>query len=325
MDTLLTVVIPYTTEHAELVPRAVASVQGQTIPCEYVTVYDKHRQGVAHARNEGVKQVKTPLIAFLDADDYLYPDYAEKMLTALKPDTYTYCNFHYGSQKAVYTVDKCIDTLTGRRHTVSCVMKKDDFWAIGGFDTSFLKAEDVEFYQRAHHKGYCGIHVDHILFHYTDDKPIKRHQLAEQTPAYIQKIRAMYQGVTTMGCCGDFKPNPNSIPESHLATDVLVTANWSGNRKRTGAISKRSYRGGNGKFMWVDPRDQQAQPNLFKLVVNKDVEIPAPTLTIEPTDFDSLSRQELMSLAKERGAAINIRMSKTDLIAILEAHHESTT
>ena len=48
-----------------------------------VTLINQSNRGIAAARNEGVRQVTSEFIAFLDGDDYFYPDFLEKTMAAL--------------------------------------------------------------------------------------------------------------------------------------------------------------------------------------------------------------------------------------------------
>jgi glycosyltransferase involved in cell wall biosynthesis len=83
----LTVVIPTIREHADLLTRALVSVHAQTLPPEQVIVVrDKHRQGAAWARNQGLAKVPTPLVCFLDDDDELDPGHLEGLVPPLQDD-----------------------------------------------------------------------------------------------------------------------------------------------------------------------------------------------------------------------------------------------
>lgn len=72
----ITVVIPLIEEHADLLPRAVASVQAQTHQFESIELQaDYDRDGAAVTRNKALERVKTEWVAFLDADDELRPNH----------------------------------------------------------------------------------------------------------------------------------------------------------------------------------------------------------------------------------------------------------
>jgi glycosyltransferase involved in cell wall biosynthesis len=77
----VTVVIPTIEGRSDLLKRALASVHAQqTQPGDVVVAFDTDRHGAHWARNEGVKHVKTPWVAWLDDDDEFLPNHI-KVLT----------------------------------------------------------------------------------------------------------------------------------------------------------------------------------------------------------------------------------------------------
>lgn len=81
MNAPVTIVVPYVDEHADLLPRAIASIATQTVPVKAAeVVHDQDRHGAAWARNQGLDRVTTELVAFVDADDELAPTYVERLL-----------------------------------------------------------------------------------------------------------------------------------------------------------------------------------------------------------------------------------------------------
>jgi glycosyltransferase involved in cell wall biosynthesis len=94
----VTVVIPYCDEHAHLLPRAIASVEAQTVrPDDIIPVHDRGHRGAAWARNLGASQVETKWLAWLDADDELLPDHLEVLLKGAEESgadlIYSYAEF----------------------------------------------------------------------------------------------------------------------------------------------------------------------------------------------------------------------------------------
>lgn len=51
----------------------------QRYPKDITYIYEEN-QGQGHARNEALKLVTTPYVAFLDSDDWLMPDFVEKLM-----------------------------------------------------------------------------------------------------------------------------------------------------------------------------------------------------------------------------------------------------
>lgn len=76
----VTVVVPTIPEHAGLLQRALRSVRDQNVlPDETIVIDDPDRRGAAWARNTGLGRVRTPWVAWLDADDVLYPVHLERL------------------------------------------------------------------------------------------------------------------------------------------------------------------------------------------------------------------------------------------------------
>src|SRR5688572_12844268 len=89
-------VIPIGPGHEAVADKAIASVQAQTIPVDIVTVRDEHRLGPGWARNEGLRRVQTTFVVFLDADDWIEPEFVERCLAAWKPNRYVFTDWYDG-------------------------------------------------------------------------------------------------------------------------------------------------------------------------------------------------------------------------------------
>lgn len=78
VDPRITVVICTIEERADLLQRALRSVQAQTLlPGQIVVSYDAERLGHAHNRNVAMQSVSTEWVAFLDDDDAFLPNHLE--------------------------------------------------------------------------------------------------------------------------------------------------------------------------------------------------------------------------------------------------------
>lgn len=76
----ITVVVTTFPERYDVLGRAVASAANQTLPPEFIIVsVDGEREGAAATRTRGLSQVTTEWTAFLDDDDFLYPEHLEKL------------------------------------------------------------------------------------------------------------------------------------------------------------------------------------------------------------------------------------------------------
>jgi glycosyltransferase involved in cell wall biosynthesis len=58
---------------------ALWSIEQQTVPVQVVLAEDPDGWGAASTRQAGLDVVQTPWVAFLDSDDWLYPDHVETL------------------------------------------------------------------------------------------------------------------------------------------------------------------------------------------------------------------------------------------------------
>lgn len=142
-------------------------------------IYDKqtHNQGVAAARNKGVKLASGEWIAFHDSDDCWREDkLSVQMRYAKEHPEYRliYCAYlcHTFDGKEIKVPGEELKYLEGdvfaallARNTVGAptiLMRREDFLASGGFDTTLKSLEDWEYvlrFSKEHMLGY----VDRIL------------------------------------------------------------------------------------------------------------------------------------------------------------------
>lgn len=79
----VTVVIPTIPGREKYLERAVESVRKQQRPADDLIVEkDVFRTGAAATRNRALKRVETDYVAFLDDDDYLYPNHLRVLMQA---------------------------------------------------------------------------------------------------------------------------------------------------------------------------------------------------------------------------------------------------
>lgn len=266
---LLSFIVPVAVYHEHLIDRARAQVEKQTIPCAFIPVIDHNARGAGWARNRGVERAETPFIAFLDCDDYLDPTYAEKMLSAYKPGHYVYCDFYMAGEHV--RMSECSNLKDDdAHHLINCVMHRDIFKQTGGFDES-RNLEDTRFWATCLHRGVCGIRYPEPLVEYTGDG--QRSKLARSDPQWVKDYWQIFREYPSM-CKNCSTPKPaHPSPGVQYANDVLVITLWGGNRNVTGHVTRRQYpRAGNGKEIWMDPRDAAAKPDLFRVVELIDAE-----------------------------------------------------
>lgn len=279
-DALVTFVIPVAPYHTEVVGKAVASVQAQTVPSAFVVSVDANRYGAGYARNAGLMNVATPFVAFLDADDWVEPNYVEECLSAWH-GKYVYTDWKEGD--VVKESPNC-HFATGSNIITSVIPTK---WvlAVGGFDESLPAHEDFDFYMKMHAAGFCGHRLAKPLFHYGSGG--QRAATGHETPmgyAVRATIEKRYKGVV-MACCGQGEQRPANDGDKQ-AGDVLVritSAAPAGNQRRQGIATGRLYaRSGHGTVLWMSPADQAYKADWYAIVSD---EMPTRPTTQDFFDF----------------------------------------
>lgn len=289
MDALLTFVIPVGNYHEAIAERAIASVVAQTVPCACVVVYDREHRGAGWARNRGLGETKTPFVAFLDADDWIEPHYAERCLQVYDGARYVFTDWIGWQETADGLAEDRKNAADipwrgdGGWHVITALLPTDAVKALGGFDAG-IQGEDTDFYWKLTRNGVCGKRLAEPLFHY--GKEGQRAKAWIQHPDHdrlMRDILARYKGLPmACGDCGDDLPD-NTLPVNEQAPgDVLVQTLWGGNRQVRGVITGRLYpRSGNGKRLWIAAQDAAAMAQFFKRVV----EMPAP---VKPRQLEGM-------------------------------------
>lgn len=267
MVVTLTFITACASYHAHLIPAVRAQVERQTIPCAHILVEDSDRRGSGWARNQGLAQVTSEFVAFLDADDALTPTWAAETLAAFQQHggrRYIYTD-HIQDGKVVPAPDCAWVNKTW--HVITALLPTAWARRAGGFDETLPAFEDTDLYLRLLSLGYCGARLARPLFEYGAGG--KRSAAHDSTPIYDAAMRyftAQYGGHYVGSCCGDPIPGDLIPVGERLEGDVLAQAAWTGNRPERGAISGRIYRTGSYKRTWVDPRDVEAKPHLWRIV-----------------------------------------------------------
>jgi glycosyltransferase involved in cell wall biosynthesis len=121
-----------------------------------VTCLRRPQAGAAAARNAGQVAVRTPLLAFLDADDLWQPRKLEWQLAALAAATGPAMVFGHAEQFISPDLDareraelRCETAPMPAYCCSSLLMANSDFAAVGGFNASLPVGEFVEWFARA--------------------------------------------------------------------------------------------------------------------------------------------------------------------------------
>ena len=271
MTSLITFVIPIGRGHEQHARHAIASASIQPYST-VITVYDAEARGAGWARNQGLKDVTTPFVTFLDADDTLDPNFANETLELCnRTGRYVYTDYQRDGE--VHPAPDC--AWVGRTwHVVTTLLPTAWARAVGGFDETFGGLEDTEFYIKLNVQGYCGVRLPKPLVHYTRNgfRALALEHNQEYKTVLLNEISRRYGGYA-MACCGQQETRIALPQGARLEGDVLAMPTWGGNREEIGRISGRLYpRASRGKVIWLDPRDQQAAPHMWALV-----DLPKPT------------------------------------------------
>ena len=143
-----------------------------------VHVVHQSNAGLPAARNAGVHAAKTfapehDLLVFLDADDYVEPSFVRKLCAKLfasdSPQvSHAFCQERLvGLGTGIWNVPEWDPLLLAvtNLHPVTCVVRRDRFLEVGGFDESMrLGYEDWDLWMRFADRGWRGVRVAEPLF-----------------------------------------------------------------------------------------------------------------------------------------------------------------
>lgn len=274
---LVSILIPCGTNHIQYLDRAVKSAEAQTVPVEVLTYIDHERKGPAYGRNLLAAQARGLFVSFLDADDWVYPQFAETLLADWKPGSYVYSDWHEvdedGEQQHIEATSCYIDWRYNKSeqrayHLTPVLFPTRLYHALGGMDESLYSSEDTDFFFKANVAGVTSIRVREPLFFYSSDGGHARSTSGREHPSMegiLRKLFKTYQEKANVACCGDIPKKGDILMAQHLEGDILVRAKWRGNRKVVGRVSGRKYgRHGNGAQLWIDPRDYEADKRFFE-------------------------------------------------------------
>lgn len=273
------IVIPFIEHHSDLVEHATQSALAQTVPVEVITVEDVDHAGAGASRNHGATFATAPFISFLDADDHLAPRFIEKCIDRWQVGRYVYSDWVQGVK--LFTLpDNFPQPYEISLHLNTTLMTRYVFEQSGGYPDGEL--EDTAYYWHLMSRGICGIRVPEGLVHYSTKG--QRSALAEKSENYHVQLMELKARYYDMACsnCGGTPVKQQQIAGQHQDGYVLVIANWGGNQRRKGKRTGNLYPyTGNGRRLWIDPADQQADPQSFVLV-------DPPLVDQLPGDFDEM-------------------------------------
>jgi len=261
-DSKVTVCIPVAPYHEKSLDTALASVEAQTVPCTAIYMKDEEEDGPGVIRNEMLRVVKTPYVIFLDADDWIEPNYIEETMKVMQLGYYVYTDW-YQDDQYVHAPHRA--WCEGTWHPITTLLSTALVRSVGGFDEEIDAMEDTEFYLKMSTARHCGIRLEQALFHYG---PGGRRSLIAHEGGRINQLRDVFRErfLNQMGCCGDIQPLDKSNPLGEKQPgDVLAMALWGGNHPEYGRATARMYpRMSYPKVTCVARSDVEARPNHWK-------------------------------------------------------------
>lgn len=291
-NNLVSIITPVAPYHADLLPRATASVEAQTVKCTHIVIHDDDGHGAGWARNRGLELAETPFVVFLDADDRIEPNFVEHCLRAYGGTRYIYTD--YFDRNGLQLAPECLK-VNRNFHCVTTLLPTAWARGVGGFDEHLLLGEDVHFYLKLATRGMCGKRLPHALFHYSQEGKRSRQYL--NTPEIMNITAVLEQEfggrMSDCGGCGSGGNSDMPINNSPLGApqegDILAIALWGGNHQKWGRVSGRLYpRSSYPKTLWVDPRDVEAMPAEFR---RADEAPPMPIPAPPPVRLEAQQRE----------------------------------
>lgn len=180
-----------------------------------VTILHQNREKSPAARNLGASHARGRYLAFLDADDLWHPDNLRRQVSLLESEPETvmvWCDWDViNDQEQVIRrgLDKhamhCPDAspltqLLGADvrslHLSGVLIRRDDFFRSGGFDTKTFPVEDYDFAFRMKQYGRVRFHEDVLLTYRHHGKGISKNSILQLEGHWtlLQKLESHYRG-----------------------------------------------------------------------------------------------------------------------------------
>lgn len=280
----ISVIIPLAPHHVTHVIDALDSLEAQTfrdweailvcdfsddeklderIPSAYpfLRIIHRGKHGAGHARNEGAKIARAPLLLFLDADDWLMPEALEKMFTAwsaeqaiiytdyvgksyLEEDTAAEykdrllyydpktkrATVAYHSANYVYEHAIVQPAADSQGHVyiwclVSSLVPAEWHREIGGFDETMISFEDWDYWIRMAKAGKCFIRIPEYLVAYRFYTGRRREDGLHSAPDLLQYLQKKYEGIEDKMCnCKQRSPTVYAAPGAPVSGMRSATA-----------------------------------------------------------------------------------------------------
>ncbi|WP_017299502.1 trifunctional glycosyltransferase/class I SAM-dependent methyltransferase/polysaccharide deacetylase [Nodosilinea nodulosa] len=191
-----------------------------------IRVVTQANQGVSAARNTGVQFARAEWLLFLDADDWIATTYLSQIATKIHEDASldaVHCGWARVAPDGFLVYGKPVPQSTDLFSTLAhycpfavhaCVVKKDVFNRVGGFDTSLKTCEDWDLWQRIARQGTRFGGIPDTLAYYR----MRAQSLSSDgTQFFVDGLRVLKQGHTP----DPRVSNPHPDYEDGLPGDTL--------------------------------------------------------------------------------------------------------
>lgn len=213
-------------------------------------------RGAGHARNRGAEIARGAFLLFLDADDWLYPEFLAKTLAAWEQHEAAVYTDYVGKAHVTRVDELAADLRRHVRHhdgreavigyraaDYDCerALRQPEtppfIWCnittlhptawhreVGGFDEGMPSWEDVDYWWRLAWAGKCFVRVPEELMVYRFYSGTRRDEGWRRRDSLVEYIRAKYEGTETMGCrkCGSQPSAPPPAATSRASRSLGV-------------------------------------------------------------------------------------------------------
>jgi glycosyltransferase involved in cell wall biosynthesis len=152
-----------------------------------IRVIHTSNQGLASARNNGIREAQAEIILPLDSDDKIFPQYVEKALGVLKNDPATgivYCNAElFGARKGKWALREfSVQEILFRNLIFHCAFfRRQDWEKTGGYNPNMIYGwEDWDFWLSIISLGRKVFHIPEVLHSYRVRKKSMVHVMTEE-------------------------------------------------------------------------------------------------------------------------------------------------
>jgi hypothetical protein len=228
------------------------------------------RKGAGFARNRGVEVSKAPFLTFLDADDYLQPEFLRTTLEANLETGYwiytdLWSSWPNGEMHEYQVDDFDVKSLwEDGLGAVTSLVSREEFDEVGGFDEGMETREDWDFHFKLVMAGHCGMRVPRPLVTYRLATGGRREKQATETAAMLRlKYTLEELQVGCKPCAQKANMMARELPQNWSTKEEqgFVQVEYTGRNRSTttfNGITGRRYRMGNNddsRVVWMHPQD----------------------------------------------------------------------